>query len=89
VRRIKPPPLRNKLDFADARQVRILKKRLGVSADNLLRTVEKVGNSIAAVSKEVDFKKASALLETMAVSAKKITVTAPTLNPLGEKFGTQ
>jgi hypothetical protein len=59
MRRVKHPLLRNKLDFADSQQVRLLRKRLGVSADDLLRTVEKVGNSIAAISKEVGLQKAS------------------------------
>jgi hypothetical protein len=59
MRRIKHAPLRNKLDFADPQQVRLLKKRLGVSADDLLRTVEKVGNSIAAISKEFELQKTS------------------------------
>ena len=86
MRRIKHPPLRNKLDVADTRQVRLLKKRLGVSADDLLRTVEKVGNSIAAVSKEVELQKASALRETIPGSAKEISVTAPTLTPLVENL---
>jgi hypothetical protein len=87
MRRIKHPPLRNKLDVADTRQVRLLKKRLGVSADDLLRTVDKVGNSIAAVSKEVELQKASALRETIPGSAKEISVTAPTLTPLVENLG--
>jgi hypothetical protein len=86
MRRIKHPPLRNKLDVADTRQVRLLKKQLGVSADDLLRTVEKVGNSIAAVSKEVELQKASALRETIPGSAKEISVTAPTLTPLVENL---
>jgi hypothetical protein len=80
MRRIKHPPLRNKLDVADTQQVRLLKKRLGVSADDLLRTVEKVGNSIAAISKEVEVQKVSALRETIPTSAKEISVTAPTLS---------
>jgi hypothetical protein len=87
MRRIKHPPLRNKLDVADTRQVRLLKKRLGVSADDLLRTVEKVGNSIAAISKEVELQKASALRQTIPGSAKEISVTAPTLTPLVENLG--
>jgi hypothetical protein len=86
MRRIKHPPLRNKLDVADTQQVRLLKKRLGVSADDLLRTVEKVGNSIAAVSKEVELQKASALRETLPGSAKETSVTAPTLTPLIENL---
>ncbi len=69
MRRIKHPPLRNKLDVADTQQVRLLKKRLGVSADDLLRTVEKVGNSIAAISKEVEVQKVSALRERLRKSA--------------------
>jgi hypothetical protein len=88
MRRIKHSPLRNKLDVADTQQVRFLKKRLGVSTDDLLRTVEKVGNSIAAVSKEVELQKASALRETIPVSVKEISVTAPTLTPLVDNLGT-
>ena len=86
MRRIKHPPLRNKLDVADTQQVRLLKKRLGVSADDLLRTVEKVGNSIAAVSKEVELQKASALRQTIPVS-EGTGATAPTLTPLVENLG--
>jgi predicted RNA-binding protein YlqC (UPF0109 family) len=53
MRHAKPPPVRNKIDLADPCQIRSLKKRLGVSADDLQRVVGKVGNSIAAVSKEL------------------------------------
>jgi len=53
----KHPPVRNKIDLADPRQVRILKKRLGISAEDLMRVVEKAGNSISAVSKEVELQK--------------------------------
>ena len=49
----RPQPVRNRIDFADPSQVRGLKKRLGISADDLQRAVGKVGNSIAAVSKEL------------------------------------
>jgi translation elongation factor EF-4 len=57
MRRPKPPAIRNKIDLADASQTRILKKRLGVSDDDLRRVVAKVGNSIAAVTKEIELKK--------------------------------
>jgi len=57
MRHVKPPTARNKIDVADAGQVRILKKRLGVSSDDLHRTVAKVGNSIAAVTKEIESQK--------------------------------
>jgi hypothetical protein len=54
MRHTKPLAARNKIDVADASQIRILKKRLGVSSDDLHRIVAKVGNSIAAVTKEIE-----------------------------------
>ena len=53
----KAPAIRNKVDLLDAGQVRILKKRLGISEEDLIRIVEKVGDSIATISKEVEFEK--------------------------------
>lgn len=53
MRHVKPPPVRNKIDLTDPNQVRGLKKRLHISADDLQRAVGTVGNSIAAVSKEL------------------------------------
>jgi hypothetical protein len=78
--------LRN-VELRRFRQIRLLKKRLGISAEDLLRTVEKVGHSIAVVSKEVKLQKASALRETILVSAKEISATAPTSTPLVENLG--
>jgi hypothetical protein len=57
MRRPKPLATRNKIDLADASQIRILKKRLGISNGDLHRAVAKVGNSIAAVTKEIELKK--------------------------------
>jgi hypothetical protein len=54
MRHTKPLAARNKIDVADASQIRILKRRLGVSSDDLHRVVAKVGNSIAAVTKEIE-----------------------------------
>lgn len=56
MRHAKPQPVRNKIDLADPCQIRSLKRRLGISADDLQRVVGKVGNSIAAVSKELQKK---------------------------------
>jgi Protein of unknown function (DUF3606) len=56
MRHSKPPPIRNKIDLADPSQVRGLKKQLHTSADDLQRAVGTVGNSIAAVSKELQKK---------------------------------
>jgi hypothetical protein len=57
MRHTKPLATRNKIDVADASQIRILKKRLGISSDDLHRVVAKVGNSIAAVTKEIESQK--------------------------------
>ncbi len=82
MRRPKPLAIRNKIDLADASQTRILKKRLGVSDDDLHRVVAKVGNSIAAVTKEIELKKplppaAAAPVEIDAALPSEIGITAP------------
>jgi hypothetical protein len=61
MRRIKPQPIRNRLDLADVRQVRSMKKRLRLSEGELNELVGRIGNSIAAISKEVALKKARRL----------------------------
>jgi hypothetical protein len=53
MRHAQPQPIRNKIGLADPSQIRILRRRLGISADDLQRVVAKVGNSIAAVCKEI------------------------------------
>jgi predicted nucleic acid-binding Zn ribbon protein len=57
--RIKHQPLRNKINLAEPTQVRAWTRRLGISADSLKAFVDKVGNSIAAVTKEVELQRAS------------------------------
>jgi Protein of unknown function (DUF3606) len=49
----KHTPTRNKIDLADPK-VRVIKKRLSVSDEDLSRIVEKVGDSITAVTKEAE-----------------------------------
>jgi uncharacterized protein YjcR len=60
MRRAKHPVIRNKIDLTDPNQVRSWKRRLGVSAEDLQRIVEKVGDSISAVTKEIELKKTPA-----------------------------
>jgi hypothetical protein len=48
---------RNRLDLNDRVQVRIVRKRLKVSDQQLSSLVETVGNSIAAVTKEANARK--------------------------------
>jgi hypothetical protein len=63
-------PIRNKIDLADPSQIRILKRRLGISADDLQHVVEKVGNSIAAVCKEIEPQKPHQVTEPTPVQIK-------------------
>ena len=67
MRHAKPQPIRNKIDLADPSQIRILRRRLGISADDLQRVVEKVGNSIAAICKEIEPRKMLPVIEPMPV----------------------
>jgi hypothetical protein len=52
----KPPPDRSKIDSSDANQMKRWSKTLSVSAEELLRAIEKVGNAAAAVRKEIETK---------------------------------
>jgi uncharacterized protein DUF3606 len=56
--RPKIQPIRNKLDLNDRVQVRVVTKRLGVSAAELNELVGRVGNSIATIAKEVHLQRA-------------------------------
>ena len=68
----KPPAHRNKIDVRDAAQVRILKRRFQITEEELRRIVEKVGDSIATVCKEIEAEKArNAALGTRAGSPVK------------------
>jgi Protein of unknown function (DUF3606) len=59
MRRQKRPLFRNKLDLADRTQVRVVSRRLRLSKSQLLEIVGRVGNSIAAISKEVALQRAA------------------------------
>ena len=55
----KPRPVRTKIDMADEKQLRLVRKRFGISNADLIRIADKVGNSIAAIGKEVQLERAS------------------------------
>ena len=59
MQRAKHPPIRNKINLADSTQVRVLTRRLRLSADELKVIVDKVGDSAAAVTKEIDLQRLS------------------------------
>ncbi|WP_439400845.1 hypothetical protein ACNJYA_24450 [Bradyrhizobium sp. DASA03068] len=75
MRRPKPQPIRNKLDLTDRTQVRLVKKRLGLSDAELIAIVGRIGNSIPAISKEAALQKANALSKPADVES--IAGTAP------------
>jgi hypothetical protein len=49
----KVTPDRGRVETSDANEVKYLSRHLGASEEELLRAVEKVGNSISAVRKEL------------------------------------
>jgi len=57
MQRIKHPPIRNKINLAERVQVRAWTRRLDISPDALKAVVDKVGNSVAAVTKEVELQR--------------------------------
>ena len=53
----KPRNFRNRLDLADRVQVRVLRKRLRISETELSQIALRNGNSIAAISTEVNLQR--------------------------------
>jgi len=53
--------IRNRLDLKDRVQVRVLRRRLRVSEADLNAIVQKVGNSIAGISKEIALRRAKTI----------------------------
>jgi hypothetical protein len=74
MRRVKPQAIRNKLDLGDRMQVRLVKKRLRLSEPQLSQIVDRVGNSIAAISKEATLQRASRLPESPPASTGALAV---------------
>ena len=56
-----PRPIRTTLNLADAKQVKSVRKRLGISASDLARIVDKIGNSLATIEKEVELERVASL----------------------------
>ncbi len=62
--RLKPKrSMRTTLNLSDAKQVKSVRKHLGVSDTDLARIVDKIGNSLAAIQKEVELERLAALEE--------------------------
>lgn len=69
----------HKIDLADPNQVRLVRKHLGVSKNDLVRIVEKAGNLLAAVSKEVEPERAEILARPIIVPQCTLTSNQPQL----------
>ncbi len=76
MRRPKPQAIRNKLDLADRAQVRLVKKRLGLSDTELAAIVGRIGNSISAISKEAALQRAKVLNKPTDVPAAAVIASA-------------
>jgi uncharacterized protein DUF3606 len=57
MQRVKHQPVRNKIDLTNASQVRAWTKRLDISADELRAIVNKVGDSVATVTKQIELQR--------------------------------
>jgi len=82
MRQRKLRPIRNTVDLADAKQVRVIKRRFRVSEAEI---VDKIGNSIAAIGKEVALQRAAELAQPskpqvapVVASVSEPSVTGPT-----------
>jgi acyl-CoA thioesterase FadM len=88
MQRIKYPPIRNKIDLKDQAQVRAWSRRLRLRAEELRAVVEKVGNSVAAVTKEVELVRISR--QPAAVSPIPSSIPQPMASgPAESEFPTQ
>jgi hypothetical protein len=72
---------RNKLDLNDRVQVRIVRKRLKVSNDQLASLVRTAGGSIAAVSKEAGDRQRLTLPSSRTPAEAIVSVKAPEVTP--------
>jgi hypothetical protein len=71
-------PVRTTVNLADASQVRAIKKRFRVSDEQLTKIVSRIGNSIAAIGKEVALQRAADLSQSNppAQTAPVVLITA-------------
>ena len=65
-------PIRTTLNLADETQVKSVRKRLRISDTDLVRIVDKIGNSLAAIQKEVDLQRVAALGQSSSNEASSV-----------------
>jgi DNA-binding XRE family transcriptional regulator len=82
MRRSTPKPIRNKLDLTDRAQMRLARKRLGLSDAELAAIVGRIGNSISAISKEAAKQRASAPPKPADVPPAAVIASAAATEPI-------
>jgi Protein of unknown function (DUF3606) len=82
------PPFRNRLDLADRTQVRVVSRRLRLSEAQLTQLVDRIGSSIAALSKEVALRRAVPPEIPPAVPSPAVAAKALAASELGESATT-
>ncbi|MGJ4892328.1 DUF3606 domain-containing protein [Bradyrhizobium sp. HKCCYLRH3099] len=88
MRRPKIQPIRNKLDLTDKVQVRIVTRRLRVTQTELAQIVGRIGNSIAAISKEVHLQRTKTSVPADVPPAEVIASVAATETVAAEAVAT-
>jgi hypothetical protein len=86
MRRSTPKPIRNKLDLTDRAQMRLARKRLGLSDAELAAIVGRIGNSISAISKEAAKQRASAPPKPADVPPAAVIASAAATEPIPTEF---
>jgi hypothetical protein len=81
MRRSTPKPVRNKLDLTDRVQMRLVRKRLGLSDAELTSIVRRIGNSLSAISKEAALHRASELPKAADVPPAAVIASAAASEP--------
>jgi hypothetical protein len=57
MQRVTRPPVRNRINLADPKQVRVWTRRLNVTPDTLKAVIAKVGESVVTVTKEIELQR--------------------------------
>jgi hypothetical protein len=78
MQRVKHPPIRNKINLEEPIQVRAWTRRLDISPDALKAVVDKVGNSVTAVTKEVELQRTTRKASLAPVESKPTDGELPT-----------
>ncbi|WP_298255066.1 hypothetical protein [Bradyrhizobium sp.] len=86
MRRSKSQSFRNKLDLSDRVQVRLVRKRLRLSDSELAEIVERIGNSLSGISKQVALQRGKGLPQQADVPAAAVIAFATVAEQVSTEF---